>query len=288
MKVLITGAAGQLGGALLRSAPAAVDTVAVDRQALDICDASAVAKCLAAVRPGLVLNAAAYTAVDKAESEREQAFAVNAHAVGILARACRDRDVRLIHVSTDFVFDGAQGRPYQPDEPPNPLNVYGASKLAGEQEIAATAGLRWLVVRSAWIYSAVGRNFLLTMLRLFRERTTVSVVCDQIGTPTSAMSLAHCLWRAVEDTGSSGILHFTDSGVASWYDFATAIYEEARAAGMLGNVVEVVPIATAQYPTPARRPAYSVLDKRATVERLRIAPPHWRSALRSVLQEMPS
>jgi dTDP-4-dehydrorhamnose reductase len=286
VKVLVTGAAGQLGSALLRAAPDGADVVAVDRRALDIRDVAAVADCLAAIRPAVVINAAAYTAVDKAESEEERAFDTNAWAVRALANACAECDARLIHVSTDFVFDGHSGRPYPPDASVCPLNAYGASKLAGELEIAATTGLRWLIVRTAWIYSASGHNFLRTMLRLFRERSEVSVVCDQVGTPTSATTLAHFLWRAAEDTGPSGILHFTDAGVASWYDFAVAIYEDARALGLLQNEVELIAIPTARYPTPARRPPYSVLDKWASLERLRIAPQHWRGALRSVLQEM--
>jgi dTDP-4-dehydrorhamnose reductase len=168
------------------------------------------------------------------------------------------------------------------------LNVYGASKLEGEQAVRTTAGLRWHIVRTAWVYAPQGRNFVLTMLRLFRERSVVNVVDDQVGTPTSASSLARCVWRVLEDDGSPAIFHHTDAGVASWYDFAVAIYEEAHALGMLEKAVQINPIATEQYPTPARRPAYSVLDKRSSHARLQLQPNHWRVELRKVLQEIRS
>lgn len=286
MKVLITGAAGQLGRALLRTAPGGVEPIAVDRQALDVLDGDAVRHRVATAKPDVLINAAAYTAVDKAESEREQAFSINSDAVAVLAEACCDNACRLIHISTDFVFDGARGIPYRPDHEVHPLSVYGGSKLSGERAIANTAGLSWLIFRTAWVYASEGRNFLLTMLRLFRERSTVSVVSDQVGTPTSANSLAKCLWAAVDDTGPSGIFHFTDAGVASWYDFAVAIHEEAIELGLLHKSVEIVPITTEQYPTPARRPSYSVLDKALTLQRFGLGSVHWRVALREVMREM--
>jgi dTDP-4-dehydrorhamnose reductase len=286
MTILLTGATGQLGRALLANAAPAEELVATDRAQLDLADAQAIADVLQRHRPRVVINAAAYTAVDKAENERDLAYAVNAHAVGVLGRCCRDQGCRLIHVSTDFVFDGVSGRPYLPQDRTNPLSVYGASKLEGERQIAAVENLNWLVVRTAWVYANEGRNFMLTMLRLFRERATVSVVCDQVGTPTSATGLAQCIWRAVDDRGESAVLHYTDAGVASWYDFAVAIYEEARALGLIDKDVRIVPIASSEYPTPARRPAYSVLDKRGTWARLGLQPVHWREALRGVLTEM--
>jgi dTDP-4-dehydrorhamnose reductase len=286
VKVIITGATGQVGRALLRSSPAAIECVAPTREILDLTSESSIASRLDSLRPAIVINAAAYTAVDKAESDQEAAFAVNAHGVATLATACRDRGIRLIHLSTDFVFDGTQGRPYRVDDAVRPLNVYGESKLAGESAIAGTEGLDWLIIRTAWVYASEGRNFLLTMLKLFKERETVTVVADQVGTPTSAASVARCVWKAAEDAGPPGILHFTDAGVASWYDFAVAIYEEAHALGLLKKPVEIVPISTEQYPTPARRPSFSVLDTQATLKRLQLAPTHWRVALRSVLREI--
>jgi dTDP-4-dehydrorhamnose reductase len=286
MKVMITGAAGQLGLALRRSAPKEVELTTLDRTALDITDGAAVGRCLDAAQPAVLINAAAFTAVDQAESQREQAFAINADAVALLARASAERQVRLVHISTDFVFEGSSSRPYRPDDPPGPLSVYGASKLAGERQIAAQNDLDWRIIRTAWVYASAGRNFLVTMLRLCRERERIEVVADQVGTPTSAGSLAHCVWRTALDDGQSGVLHFTDAGVASRYDFAVAIYEEARTLGLLQHAVELVPIGSEQYPTPARRPAYSVLDTRSTLARLSVAPVHWRVVLREVLKEL--
>ena len=286
MRVLITGAAGQLGRALSRTVPAGVEVVALDRAALDLTQATAVAACLQSVRPTTLINASAYTAVDQAESEPERAHAVNADAVGSLASACEAHNIRFVHVSTDFVFDGASGRPYRPTDATGPLSVYGASKLAGEHQVASCARLDWRIVRTAWVYAGTGRNFVLTMLRLFRERPVVRVVADQVGAPTSADSLAHCVWCTAAADDAKGILHFTDAGVASWYDFAVAIYEEARALGLVTRDVDIQPIRTKDYPTPARRPSYSVLDVSATSEILGLTPVHWRSNLRQVLQEL--
>jgi dTDP-4-dehydrorhamnose reductase len=283
MKALVTGAAGQLGHALARSVPSDIEAVCVPRADFDITDDAAVASLLDSVRPNVLLNAAAYTAVDRAESDTARAFAVNAEAVASLAKRCAERDIKLVHVSTDFVFDGSLGRPYRPDDVPRPLNVYGRSKLLGEQNIRAQPGLDFRIVRTSWVYAAEGRNFVLTMLKLFKERSVVRVVADQVGTPTSSSSLATCVWQATRDSGSNAVLHFSDAGVASWYDFATAVYEEARASGLLAQNVEIVPIGADEYPTAAARPAYSVLEKRSTLERLRLEPIHWRTALRSVI-----
>jgi dTDP-4-dehydrorhamnose reductase len=285
MKVLITGASGQLGGALTASLPPGVEAVALTSAELDITNEAALSHSLEQVQPAVLINAAAYTAVDKAESEPERAHAVNAIAVANMARLCRERNVRLVHISTDFVFDGQQGRPYRVDDEPRPLSVYGASKLEGERRIAAEAGLDWRIIRTAWVYGATGRNFMLTMLRLFREREVVQVVADQIGTPTSVRSLATCTWAAaLHENG--GLMHFTDAGVASWYDFAVAIYEEARALGLLTRDVAVVPIRSDQYPVAARRPANSVLETQSTLQRLGLVPIHWRVSLRLVLKEL--
>jgi dTDP-4-dehydrorhamnose reductase len=286
MKVLLTGSGGQLGRALTLCAPAGTELVALDHASLDLADPVAIERAVAAHRPRVVINAGAYTAVDRAESDRDAAFAVNATAPGVLARACRAHGARLVHVSTDYVFDGTKGVPYLPDDAPAPRNVYGASKLEGERRVAEVAGLSWFIVRTAWVYDATARNFLTTMLRLFRERSEVSVVADQVGTPTSAASLARTLWRAAAADGEPATLHYTNAGVASWYDFAAAIHEEARALRLLARDVRVRAIVSDEYPTPARRPAYSVLEKRATLERLRLTPIHWRAELRAVLREM--
>lgn len=286
MKTMIVGAGGQLGRALLRTAPAGIDVVALDRTQLDITREDSIAESVRSLVPDIVINASAYTAVDLAESEPQKAYAVNADAVGNFAAVCAASGVRFVHVSTDFVFDGLSGRPYHPDDATQPLGVYGASKLAGEQKIAAYAGLDWTVLRTAWVYASSGRNFMLTMLRLFKERRVVRVVADQIGSPTSALSLSECVWRAAAPGGLRGIAHFTDAGVASWYDFAVAIYEEASELGLLSEPVEVQPIQTKDYPTPARRPSYSVLDTTATTAALGLTPVHWRTNLRQVLREL--
>jgi len=286
MKTLIVGAAGQLGRALRRTVPNGVEAVALDRAELDITSEAAVAQSVNSLQPDVVINASAYTAVDLAESEPAKAFAINADAVRRLAGVCAAAGIRFVHVSTDFVFDGLSGRPYRPDDTTHPLGVYGASKLAGEQSIAAHTELDWTVVRTAWVYASTGRNFMLTMLRLFNERSAVRVVADQIGAPTSALSLAECAWGAATSGNLRGIAHFTDAGVASWYDFAVAIYEEATQLGLISKTVDVQPIQTKDYPTPARRPSYSVLDVSATTAALGLTPVHWRTNLRQVLREL--
>lgn len=281
MKALVTGAGGQLGRALQATAPAGVDLTALDRAALDIGDAPAVAARVYAIAPDLIINAAAYTAVDKAESDGAAARRINAEAPGRLATAAAAIGARFIHVSTDFVFDGTSGAPYRPDHPTAPLGVYGATKLAGEQAVQATHPTA-LIVRTAWVYGDTGHNFVRTMLRLMAERDEVRVVADQIGTPTYATGLARALW-ALDAAGATGIHHWTDSGAASWYDFAVAIQEEALGLGLLARAVPVVPIATSAYPTPARRPSYSVLDKSAAVALVGGPAPHWRVHLREML-----
>ena len=286
MRVLVTGGSGQLGRALLARAPQDMEVLSPERGVLDLADQSSIENVMRRIRPDLVINAGAYTAVDKAESDREQAHAINAHAPGVLAKECHAMGAALIHVSTDFVFDGTSSVPYASDAQARPLSVYGETKLAGERAVRAISGLKWSIVRTAWVYASQGRNFVLTMLRLFRERDSVSVVADQIGTPTSAPTLAQCIWSIAKADAEQQVYHFTDAGAASWYDFAVAIYEEARALGLLNKDVTITPIATEQYPTPAKRPSYSVLDKRSTWSRLQLAPEHWRIALRRTLQEI--
>ena len=287
MRVLITGAAGQVGSALLASVPPETELQAVDLQQLDITDAGAVQATVEAWRPQVIINAAAYTAVDQAESEAPLAAAVNAQAPGHIARAAmRIEGCRLIHISTDYVFDGRASEPYQPGDPPNPLSVYGVTKLAGEQAVLEVLADRAVVLRTAWVYAARGRNFLLTMLRLMLERGAVRVVADQRGTPTAAASIARALWRIADLPRVHGLLHWTDGGVASWYEFASAIAEDALAAGLLPHAVQVTPITTADYPTAAHRPANSVLDIRDSVAQLGITPAHWRRNLRATLAQL--
>lgn len=278
MKALIVGAKGQLGRGLQATAPGDATLVCVDVDELDITDAAAVAAFVAQEQPDLILNAAAYTAVDKAESEEDVAMAINGTATGTLAQAARSVGARLVHVSTDFVFDGRSGIPYAPDAPTGPLSAYGRTKLAGEQLAGADA----LIVRTAWVYAPTGGNFVRTMLRLMGERPEVRVVADQIGTPTYAPGLAGALWTMAAN-GVAGIHHYTDSGAASWYDFAVAIQEEGLAAGLLTQQAKIVPIPTSAYPTPAVRPHYSVLDKASTFEALGGPTPHWRDNLRIMM-----
>jgi dTDP-4-dehydrorhamnose reductase len=281
MKVLIVGGKGQLGRGLAATAPEGADIVSHDIDTLDIADAAALKACVEEVRPAILFNAAAYTAVDKAESEEDLALVVNGTAVGTLADAARGAGARFVHVSTDFVFDGTSGVPYAPDAVPNPVSAYGRTKLAGEQ----AAGPDALIVRTAWVYAPAGGNFVRTMLRLMGERPEVRVVADQIGTPTYAPDLARALWM-LAGKGVTGIHHYTDAGAASWYDFAVAIQEEALAIGLLEKAVPVIPIATADFPTPARRPHYSVLDKTSAYAALGGPAPHWRSNLRTMLREI--
>jgi dTDP-4-dehydrorhamnose reductase len=286
MRVLVTGAGGQVGRALLRLAPPKAVVVGAPHTDLDIADVRAVDRVLSEHDPDVVINAAAYTDVDKAESEPEAAARVNAVAPRILAGAARTRGFRLIHVSTDFVFSGCTWQPYQVDSEPDPISVYGRTKLDGERAINSVLGSAATILRTAWVYDSRGRNFLNTMLRLMREKGKVRVVADQVGTPTSADSVATTLWHLAVESRLFGNFHWTDGGVASWYDFAVAIAEEGAAAGVLAGNVEIEPITTADYPRAARRPAYSVLDKRSTCEALGLRLVHWRAALRRVIGEL--
>jgi dTDP-4-dehydrorhamnose reductase len=284
MRVLVVGGAGQVGRAVALTVPAAHAVIARTRAELDIGDEAAVAAELAAQPVDWIVNAAAYTAVDRAESESERAFAINDAAVGVLARAATRAGCRLLHLSTDFVFDGAQNRAYLPADATNPLSVYGHSKLGGERR-ALDEGAS-VVLRTAWVYDSTGKNFALTMLRLMRERPEVRVVCDQIGAPTWATGIARAIWGLMEAGAPAGIFHWTDAGVASWYDFAVAIQEEALARGLLERAVPIVPIETAAYPTPARRPRFSVLNSDATRGILSKPAEHWRHNLRNMFDEL--
>src|SRR5918996_6351635 len=226
-KALITGAGGQLGTELRASVPAGWHLVACDSRELDVTRPDVVARVLERERPSLVFNTAAFTAVDAAESESDRAEAVNVRGAAHGAEAAIRIGARVIHPSTDFVFDGSQGHPYAPSDPPAPLGVYGRTKLAGERKVTRLSDGGALVVRTAWVYSAQGRNFVLTMLKLMRERESLAVVCDQVGTPTWARRLAEALWQAAALPELRGIHHWTDAGVAGWDDFPQAIQEGA-------------------------------------------------------------
>jgi dTDP-4-dehydrorhamnose reductase len=282
LRALITGAAGQLGRALMALAPGAASVRGVSHAQLDIADVAAVDAVLREFRPDTLINAAGFTRVDDAEREREAAERTNAIGPAVLAAACRGSGVWLLQVSTDYVFDGEQSRPYAPAARTNPLSVYGRTKLQGEQAVTREIASQSTVVRTSWLYAADGRNFLTTMLHLMRNRPQVTVVSDQVGAPTSVAGLARVLW-AFADRRASGLHHWCDSGVASWYDFAVAIAEEAVSLGVLASSPPILPIASADYPVAARRPPYSLLDKRATEQLLGVSAPHWRRALRETL-----
>jgi len=285
-RALITGAGGQVGLALRQCPPPGWELTTCETGELDVTRPDQVHAVLQRRRPTLVIHAGAYTGVDAAEAEPGRAEAVNVAGTRYLAEAARDVGSRLIYLSTDFVFDGAAGRPYAPDDPARPLGVYGRTKLAGEREAQRLLGDRAVVLRTAWVYSRHRQNFVLTMLRLMRERNEVGIVSDQVGTPTWAPSLADAIWRiaALPDVG--GTFHWTDAGVASWYDFGVAIQEEALAAGLLTRAVPIRPLRSEEFPVPARRPPYSVLDKSAAWATLGRTPPHWRVNLRCMLREL--
>ena len=283
-RTLITGAGGQVGLAVQAAIPEGWSAVPYGAAELDVTDADRVRAVLEHERPSVVIHAAAFTAVELAEHEVDRAERVNVRGTANVARAARGVGARLIYLSTDFVFDGASSHPYVPDDPPNPLGVYGRTKLAGEREVQQILGDAALVIRTAWVYSEHRRNFAQTMLRLMREAPEVQVVADQVGTPTWARSLALALWSACARPEVHGTLHWTDAGVASWYDFAVAIQEEALAVGLLDRAVPVRPLRTDQYPSRVRRPAYSVLDKSASWRVLDAPICHWRVALRAMLQ----
>jgi dTDP-4-dehydrorhamnose reductase len=292
VRVLLTGRHGQLGQALLASVPAGIDLIPTGRDELNLADPAACRAAVTRHRPDWVLNAGAYTAVDRAEAEPELAEAVNAGAPAAFAEALADAGGRLLQVSTDFVFDGEQGHPYAPEQALAPLGVYGASKAEGERRAAAALPAdRLCLLRTSWVYGPVGANFCLTMLRLHRAKAAagepLKVVADQVGCPTATAGLAEACWRVI-GRGVSGRHHWSDCGAASWYDFAVAIGELGVARGLLDRPAVVRPIATADYPTPAQRPGYSLLDCTATRKTLDQVPLHWRHELHQVLSQIPA
>ncbi len=288
MRVLLTGAAGQLGRELVREAPTAVDLAAFDRVALDLTDAGRVKQLVTSIRPHVILNAAAYTAVDRAEKEVAAAEAANRDGVGALTKACAAAGARLVHVSTDFVFDGSKDTPYVPGDPTGPLSVYGRTKLEGEREVERL-GEAGVVVRTARVYSALGGNFVTTMLRLMAERDELQVVDDQVGSPTWARGLARTLWRAASASVEgrlSGVHHWCDSGACSFHEFAVEIRELGFERGLTDRKPPVRAVATADYPAEATRPTYSVLDCSSLSEALGVEQLPWRVALGRMLDEM--
>ena len=283
-RVIIVGVGGQIGRALLATAPPHVSATGFTRPALDITRPQDIAETIRRHRPDILINAAAYTAVDAAETAPLAAFAANTTGARTLATVAARHDVRLVHLSTDFVFDGLASTPYPPAALRSPVNVYGESKAAGELAVAEALP-EALIVRTAWVYAAAGRNFVTTMLRRMKGAGPIHVVDDQIGAPTHARSFATGLWSLV-DTDARGLWHLTDSGTASWYEFATAIAEEASARGIIARPPRVEPILAAEYPTLARRPAYSVLDCRATWAAIGRVGPVWRDELATMMASL--
>jgi dTDP-4-dehydrorhamnose reductase len=284
MKVLVTGGKGQLARSLLETVPAEVQLFIPEEADFDLTSPEKMQAMMRDAPLDCIINTAAYTAVDQAESDRESAYAINAEGPTQLAGLCAANAVRLVQVSTDYVFDGNGSRPWQPDDVPHPLSVYGASKARGEAGIREQLPTA-TIVRTAWLYSRHGNNFVTTMLGLLAARDELAVVDDQIGAPTWAANLARILWAFVARP-APGIFHYTDAGVAGWYDFATAIAEEGAALGLLEKPARVLPTDTASFPRPASRPAYSVLNCRSTHRHTGIAPEHWRVALRHMLTRL--
>ena len=281
-RLLITGAGGQLAEALGHLLSDDSSCVFASRGDLDITDSVQVRSAINAASCECIVNAAAYTAVDSAETSPDAAFAVNAEGPRILAEECRASGVRLVHVSTDFVFDGDSNRPYRTSDPTRPLSVYGRSKLAGEEAVSEVLADSGLIVRTSWLYGGVAGNFVTTMLRLMDSKDEISVVADQFGTPTWSATLAARLLDLTK-SGEGGIHHVTDSGSATWYDFAVSIRDIAIDLGLIVRRPSIHPIPTEGYPTPAVRPRFSVLDKSRTDRLLGRCAPHWRTSLEGCL-----
>ncbi|MEG5043883.1 dTDP-4-dehydrorhamnose reductase [Microcoleus sp. B4-C1] len=285
MKILLAGGSGQLAQELQPILLSSGEVIVIDRTRLDLSQPESIRQAMAEIKPDLVINSGAYTAVDKAESEPELAYAVNAIAPGIFAEECEKQGASLIHFSTDYVFDGSHGSAYLETDSTNPLGTYGKSKLAGEAAILKS-GNRHIIIRTAWVYGNGGKgNFVKTMLRLGKEREEIRVVADQIGSPTWTRDLGAATSQIIPLLGPEtfGTYQYTNSGVCSWYDFAIAIFEEAAQLGFPLKVQRVIPITTAEYPTPAKRPAFSVLSTVKISALLGTYPPHWRQGLRQML-----
>jgi dTDP-4-dehydrorhamnose reductase len=293
VRLLVTGANGQVGCELRQSLAPLGEVIALDRAACDLARPAEVARILREATPDIIVNAAAYTAVDRAEQEEELATLINGTAVGEIAQAARQLGAMLIHYSTDYVFDGRKDAPYAEDDVPSPLSAYGRSKLAGERAIAQCGG-RYLIVRTSWIYAARGHNFLKTVLRLARERDELRIVDDQIGAPTWARDLAaatavmtrQARQEIARDDFESGLFHVTGSGAASWFVFAQAVVKQAEQYGLLARKSKIVPIASSEYPVAATRPKNSRLSGARARRRFQIALPDWEQSLAVCMREL--
>ena len=291
MRVLLIGRSGQVGWELQRALAPLGELVALDRAGMDLGDPDSIHRAIVDARPAVIVNAAAYTAVDKAESEPELAMRINGIAPGIIADEAARLGALMVHYSTDYVFDGRKPSPYREDDPPAPLNAYGRTKLAGEEAVRAAGGPH-LIFRTSWVYAARGHNFLLTMLRLARERPELKIVDDQVGAPTWARTIAELTAHVLKAGGAgpgvrerSGVYHLAASGAVSWHGFAQAIFEQAKARRGDFNAPALTPITTAQYPLPARRPANSRLDCSKFAAAFGVAPPAWEAGLARCMHE---
>lgn len=291
MKIFVTGRDGQLSTSLAERAQGRddIELVLADRPEFDLADADSIEATVAELRPDLIVSAAAYTAVDKAEDDADTAMAINGTGPGVLARAAAAIGAPVIHISTDYVFDGSLDRPWREDDPTGPLGVYGATKLAGEEAVAAS-GATYAILRTAWVYSPFGANFVKTMLRLAETRDALSVVEDQFGCPTSALDIADAVlaiadkWRSDPAHGVNAVYHFAGTGETNWADFARAIFAESARHG--GPTAEVTGIPSSDYPTRAVRPANSRLDCARFAETFGYRAPEWRQSLATVIDRL--
>jgi dTDP-4-dehydrorhamnose reductase len=287
-KILTIGRTGQVGSELERILAHLGNFVALGRESLNLMEPTSISQIIEEIKPNIIINAAAYTAVDQAETDREGAIAINGIAPTVMAKSAESIGAILIHISTDYVFDGQKNTPYLEQDSTNPMGVYGESKLMGERGIKENCQ-RHIILRTAWVYGSRGHgNFVKTMLRLGSEREELGVVVDQVGSPTWSQDIARAIADLVERAQSLefGTYHFTNSGVASWYDLAVNIFTEAKKIGFPLKIQRVLPIGTAQYPTPAKRPAYSVLSNRKFADVCDRTPPYWRDALIQMLLEL--
>ncbi|PSO56084.1 MAG: dTDP-4-dehydrorhamnose reductase [Cyanobacteria bacterium QS_7_48_42] len=286
-RILLTGVNGQLGQDLQRTLAGWGEVTGTGREQMDLAQPAQIRHVIEELKPEVIINTAAYTAVDQAETETEKAKALNAIAPSVIAELAQQQGAALVHLSTDYVFDGSKNTPYTEEDTPNPVSVYGQSKLAGEQAVRANCD-RHLILRTAWVYGACGKkNFVKTMLRVGAEREELRVVADQVGTPSWTGEIASAITQLLPPNPNlTGTYHFTNSGVASWYDFAIAIFEEAQQLGFPLKVQRVVPLTTPEYPTPAQRPPYSVLSTQKISSALGTRPSHWRQGLRKMLKEL--
>lgn len=294
-RILLLGAQGQLGQELQKALPTMVELIAVGKETVNLAIPEQLHEVILPVQPDIIVNAAAYTAVDRAESEAELAHTVNQKSPTVLAEIAKTLGALLVHISTDYVFDGTQSHPYTESDSPHPQSVYGHSKWQGEEGIRHIWN-QHIILRTAWVYGTQGKgNFVKTMLRLGKERSDVRVVDDQIGSPTWAKDIGDAIASLIHHWSSSdsatqaeiyGTYHFTNRGVASWYDFAVAIFAEAQSLGFPLQIERVIPITTSEYPLPAPRPAYSVLSNSKITPILGKPAPHWRQSLRQMLKEL--